>query len=349
VSDKADAQRRADQIAAFRAEVTQLTHEGVGGLDPAVLAAIRSHHDLLLARLAREFDVDTTLQAKRMSRGMQVAALLGACALTAAVVSFVYRVWGVIPEAAQVALLTAAPLAAVAAMLVAARIEQTLYVASLFAIVACAAFVLQTVVLGQLFNMRASPHALGMWAAFAFAIAVPGRFLVPFAWALAALVAYMAALAMSAADVAWTSFPQRPETIVAAAAVVWAGSTRWPNPFRPVTRSLALVLLLAPVLVLSSTGTPSVLPFDAGTIRVLYQLGAVAAAAAAIGIGLRRGYNDALIIGAIFAGLFILTRFVDWWWDWMPRYLFFLILAALAIGWLWLLRAARRRLEGSRA
>jgi hypothetical protein len=35
---------------------------------------------------------------------------------------------------------------------------------------------------------------------------------------------------------------------------------------------------------------------------------------------------------------------VDWWWDWMPKYLFFLLIALLALGWLWGLRVARRRL-----
>jgi hypothetical protein len=172
---------------------------------------------------------------------------------------------------------------------------------------------------------------------------------VPFAWAVGAVVAYIAALTMAAADAAWTSFPERPETIMAAAAIVGAASTRWPAPFRSIARAVTLVLLLAPVLVLSSTGSPTVLPLDTATVKVLYQLAAIASAIAVIGAGLRRAYNDAVLVGAVFAGLFILTRFVDWWWDWMPRYLFFLILAAVALGWLWLLRVARRRLEGAAA
>ena len=41
-----------------------------------------------------------------------------------------------------------------------------------------------------------------------------------------------------------------------------------------------------------------------------------------------------ILIGALFAGAFVLTRFVDWWWDWMPRYVFFLILADRRVGWI---------------
>src|SRR5687767_13443613 len=87
-----EAQRRADQIAAFRAEAEQLAREGV--LDPGQLGTAVTHQDVILAQLAREFDVDRTTAARRMSRGMQVASLLGGAALVAAIVSFFYRIWG---------------------------------------------------------------------------------------------------------------------------------------------------------------------------------------------------------------------------------------------------------------
>jgi hypothetical protein len=344
---KSDAQRRADQIAAFRAEIAELGREGVTAIDRVALAAVAAHHDALLQRLTREFDVDVTTAGRRMSRGMQIASLLGAAALTAAVVSFVYRVWGVMPAGAQVALLTGAPMAAIAVTIVAGRLEKTGYIAALLAIVACGAFVLQTVMLGQVFNLRGSPHAIGWWAAFAFAVAIPWRFTVPFAWGVIALIAYLSALMMAAADVAWTSFPERPETIALSAAAVAAASLSWPPAFRIPARAVALVLALAPILVLSSTGGPSVLPWSSQSVRIAYQLAAVVAAVVVIGAGLRSGANDVVVVGAVFAGLFIVTRFVDWWWDWMPKYVFFLILAGVAIGWLWLLRVARRRLAAA--
>src|SRR5919107_222645 len=138
---KDDAQRRADQIRAFRSEVADLLREGVAPIAPAHFDAITAHQDALLAEFAQRFDIDTSLSAKRMSLGMRLASAFGAAALTAAIVSFFYRVWGDLSTAAQVTYLTGAPLAALAAMLVAARRERTLYVASLCAIVACGAFV----------------------------------------------------------------------------------------------------------------------------------------------------------------------------------------------------------------
>src|SRR6478735_4121015 len=122
---KDDAQERADQIAAFRAEVEQLRQDGASPFTSDQLAVVVRHHDALLERLAGEFDIDRTLAERRMSVGMRIASGFGAVTLTAAVVSFVYQVWGSIPTAGQVMLLTAGPLAAIAATIVAGRLERT--------------------------------------------------------------------------------------------------------------------------------------------------------------------------------------------------------------------------------
>jgi hypothetical protein len=342
--NKDAAQRRADQIAAFRAELDQLAREGAPGLDEAQLPAVLAHQDALLGRLAREFDVDRTAASRRMSLGMQIASVLGAAALVAAIVSFFYRIWDSLGTPAQVAFLVLAPLAAVTAMLVAGRIEKTRYVASLCALVACGAFVLETLALGRLFNLRDSPHFLGFWAAFALAVALPWRFRIPFALGLVAAVGYIAALAFELSGFPWTNAVERPEAVMAAAALLLVGQ-RAVVELAPVARGVLLVAALLPLLILSSVEGLSLLPLDAGTVRILYQMIACAAACGVIALSLRRAQLETLAIGSVFAGFFIVTRFVEWWWDWMPKYLFFLIIAGVAIGWLWGLRRARRRLE----
>jgi hypothetical protein len=357
-----DAQRRADRIAAFRAEAAALAREGVR-IDPEQLAAVAAHHDRLLQELSRDFDVDRGAAERRMSIGMRLASLFGAATLTAAVVSFVYRIWGSLSSPAQVALLTAAPLLAVAVMIVAGRLERTRYVASLFAIVACAAVVLQTVMLATLFNLRSSPHALAAWAALALAVSVPWRFGLPFAFGIVALVVYIPAVAVWLAGFHWRAAIEWPELMAATAAVGLFAIARLsprssslkisgvritvPPELVPWARAVLLLLVLGPILVLSATGGLTVLPFNETVTKVAYQLIAVGAGIVTIGAGLRHGRAEVVFIGSLFAGAFLLVRFVDWWWDWMPKYLFFLILASVALAWLWGLRLARRRLETS--
>jgi hypothetical protein len=348
-ASKSDAQQRADRIAAFRAEVEQLQREGVAAFSSADLDRVAAHHEAVLSELARSFDVDRTASQRRMSIGMRIASLLGAAALTAAVVSFAYRVWGVLPTSGQVALLTAAPIVSVLIMLVAGRVEKTRYVASLFAIVACGAFVLQAVMLGQLFNMRGSPHILAVCGLFALAVATPWRFGIPFAIGAIAFAMYVPSLVVWMTGAPWDAFPQRPELLGGSAV---AGLWLMPRVVPELAtwgRSVLIIIALGVLLVLSSYGRGSFVSENENVVEALYQIGAAAAGAGLIALGLRRGMGELVTIGSIFSGIFLLTRFVDWWWDWMPKYLFFLILAGVALAWLWGLRAVRRRLASEAA
>jgi hypothetical protein len=341
-SNKDDAQERADQIAAFRAEVRQLEQEGVRPFDKAQLATIARHHEAVLERLAGEFDIDRTAAERRMSVGMRLASGFGAATLTAAVVSFLYQVWGAIPTPGQVILLTAGPVTATIAMIMAGTIERTRYIAAVMAVVACGALVTQTVLLGEIFNLRSSPHPLLLWGAFAIAIAAPWRFVLPFALGVLSLVCYAAALTFWLSGFPWTMAIERPEPLMIVATALLPFASRVPQELAPGVRSVLLILTLAPVLVMSGFGQPSLLPWTWPTIRVAYQVVGALAALAVLAAGVRRSQDDVVLIGGLFAGVFLITRFVDWWWDWMPRYLFFLILAAVALAGIWGLRVLRR-------
>ncbi len=339
---KDDAQARADQIAAFRAEVEQLRQDGASPFTSDQLAVVVRHHDALLERLAGEFDIDRTLAERRMSVGMRIASGFGAVTLTAAVVSFVYQIWGAIPTAGQVVLLTAGPLVSVGATIVAGTLERTRYIAAVMAVVACGAFVLQTVLFAQIFNLRGSPHSLLIWGLFAMAIAYPWRFVLPFSLGVVSLVCYAAALVFWWSGIGWAAVIERPEPLMLAALVLLPFASRVPKELVPPGRAVLLLLLLGPLLLLSGIADLSLLAWSPAAIRLTYQAAATLAAIAVIASGVRRSQDEVILIGALFAGAFLLTRFVDWWWDWMPRYLFFLILAGVALAWIWGLRVLRR-------
>jgi hypothetical protein len=346
IASRDAAQRRADQIAAFRAEVEQLRREGVLPWDDADSVRVATHHDSVLASLARQFDIDRTTAARRMSRGMQIASLLGAAALVAAIVSFFYRIWGTLGTAAQVALATAAPAVSLLAMAIAGRIEKTRYVASLCAIVACGAFVLQTVLLGQIFNLRGSPHVVAAWGLFGVGVGWPWRVAVPFSAGAVALAVYVPALVLWLNGYSWHSIPERPELLCASSALGLFAVARVPRELAKWSRPALLVVALGSLLALTF-GAGSVLSSSDTVVEVVYQVVSAAVTILLIWVGLRRGLEDVVVLGSLFGGFFLLTRFVDWWWDWMPKYLFFLIIATVALAWLWGLRVARRGLAGA--
>jgi hypothetical protein len=338
------AQRRAAQIRAFRAELAELRSEGIDPIAPGQLAALDAHHDAVLAQLTGRYDIDRTAAEERLSLGMRLASAVSAAALTAAIVSFFYRIWGTLLMPAQVAALTAAPLVALAAMAVAVRRERALYVASICASVACGAFVLQTVMLGVLFNMRSTPHLLAAWSVFALAVSLPWRLPLPFAAGLVSLVSYAAALLIWTRGAPWSSFGAYSETVLVTATIAHPLWRRLPLELRGWCRGTTLALALVALLALSTFDASSLLPWPPAWTERVYQGGAAIVALAVIAHGVRTGRGETVVIGALFAALFLLGRFVDWWWDWMPKYLFFLILASVALGSLWLLRGLRRRI-----
>jgi hypothetical protein len=67
--------------------------------------------------------------------------------------------------------------------------------------------------------------------------------------------------------------------------------------------------------------------------------------AAAIAIGMRRGWPGTMGLGGGLFSIALFIKYVDWWWQWMPRYVFFLVVGATALALLWLFGRVRARLR----
>ena len=344
VATREDAQRRVDRIRAFREELAELEGLGVVALDAGQQERLRLFHEEATASLAARFDVDASEAEKRLSLGMRVASLLGAMALAAAVYFFFYRFWGGLPTAAQVGLLALAPILAVAGMEVAARRERTLYVTGILGLVAVAAFVLDLNVLGAVFNLRPSPGAFLAWSAFAALLAYAYGLRLLLLAAVAGFTVFFSAQVASAMHCPWDAFGERPENLflpaallLAAAALpspraapIPAASPRL-RPLRPLRRPVRRLQL----------GLGQLSPLAGGTVEVVYQLASFGLAGLSIAVGARRGWREVEIAGTVFLVLLLFARFFDWWWDFLPRWLFFLVIGALSVGLLLALRRLR--------
>ena len=73
----------------------------------------------------------------------------------------------------------------------------------------------------------------------------------------------------------------------------------------------------------------------------MYQTAGFVVSAAAIALGVGRGWPEVVNAGNTFFTLFLYTKFYDWWWEWMPKYQFFLIIGLTAILMLLILKRMR--------
>jgi uncharacterized membrane protein len=340
------AQQRADEVRAFRAEFDRLRAEGVLVVSPEQAAIVARHHDGVLEDLAKRFDVDRTAAERQMSLGMRVASLLGAIALSAAVFLFFYRFWGLLSVPLQVILLASAPVIAGAGVEVAARREKTLYIASLLALVAFASFVLDLSVLGSIFNMPPASGAFLAWALFALLLAYAYRLRLLLFVGVCCAGIWISAVLTSLTGVWWDNFLLRPENLVIAGAISLGAAhveTRHGDRgFAQVYRALGWLAVLFPTLWLSEIGEISYLPASPFLVRHFYDVVGFALGIAVVWLAIRRGWTETVNGAGLFVAAFLCLKLYDWCWDWMPRYLFFLTIGVVAI----VLIAVLQRLRG---
>jgi hypothetical protein len=347
-----DAQRRVNQIRAFKAELATLRAAGRSPLTPEQESDLAEYHERVIRSLAAEFDVDRSEAAGQLSRGMRLVSFFGAIALTAAIYSLVERFWGQLDLREQTFLLAVVPLIALVGVELSARRERTLYVASLFALVAYGTFWLAVGVLSWRLNIPLATPFLWLGAIFGFALALPYRFRIVLAIALWTLAVAVAATMFALSGVEWPEIFSRFDLLTLAGFslfVLAVPLAKLDRSFAPVTRGVAVTIGCAGLLILSANGASSAAPINARVIEVIYQVIAFSVCIGLIVMAIRRGWNETLTIASVALALFLLTRYVDWFWALMPRYAFFLILAALAFVSLFAMRRMRGRLPEARS
>ena len=348
--NRSDAQQRADAIGVFNAELQRLEDEQVLQLSEPQRSRLQAHQQALLAQYRAAFDIDQNNQARQLSLGMRVASFLGALALAASVFFLFYQFWGHFGEAAQVAILLGAALASLGLTAAIQGRDASGYFTKLAAMVAFACFVLNLVMLGQIFNITPTDRALIPWGALAFLLAYAFDLRLLLAAGICCVIAFTAARVGEWGGIYWLHAGERPENFFPVAALLFAVPAvfahRRQGGFAPIYRVFALLCVLLPMLVLGHWGWGSYLADYEGmstrTIEGGYEVAGFLASAMAIWIGARRQWPDTINTGITFFVIFLYTKFFDWWWEAMPKYLFFLVLGLAAILILLVLKRLRR-------
>ena len=352
---KTEAQQRADRISLFREELQALRDENVLSLTEEQLAAVDRYHDGLLGRYTDAFDIDTSHSEKRLSFGMRVASFLGALALAVSVFFLFYQYWGLFSTFTQVTILIIAPLVALYATLTVSGREKTGYFSKLLALVAFSCFVLDLYVLGQIYNIAPSDNAFVVWGALAFLLAYQCDVRLLLVAGIACIAGFLSARVGVWFGCYWIYAGQRPENFLPVAVLLFLFtffvSHKRYSGFDTIYRVFALLLFFIPVLVLSYWGDASYSYADNDIIEVIYQVVGFTCSAGLIALGIQRGMNDVVNTANTFFVIFLYTKVYDWWWDLMPKYLFFLLVGLIAIGILFTFKRLRRltRSHGQRA
>lgn len=342
--NKNEAQVRADRIRTFRVELSQAERDGAIALTAEQRARLASYHDGLLQTLAGDFDVDTSGEQKQLTLGMRIVSFLGAAAISAAIFFFFYRFWGFLSTPVQVALLIAAPVLATIGVEVAARRERTLYIAAIVGLVAFASFVLDLSMLGQIFAITPTQNAFLVWSLFAFILAYTYGIRILQVAGILSLMGYLAATMGTWRGCYWLSFGERPENFIAAGLAIFGLSFiphKKLSEFPPYYRVFGLLAVFIAVLILANWGRISYLPLARQTVEYLYQVIGFVAAGLTIWAGIKNHWPGTTNLGSTFFAIFLYTKFFDWWWEWMPKYLFFLVLGLVAILLLLVLKRLR--------
>ena len=163
---------------------------------------------------------------------------------------------------------------------------------------------------------------------------------------LACLIAFLAARVGTWSGVYWIHFGERPENFIPAAVAFfilphWVRHVRH-EQFPAVYRLMGLLAFFMPVLVLSHWGRGSYLDWPASTVEHCYQIAGFVFSALAIWLGLKREWTETVNTGVVFFVIFLYTKFYDWWWELLPKYLFFLILGLTAVLVLLMMKRLRR-------
>lgn len=332
---QADAQLRVDQIHAFRKEMGELESDSVLAISPEQASKVQGYHSQLLKTLAATYDVDTSVQSKQLTLGMKIASLFGALAMGISIFFLFYQFWGYLSTPIQVSILIIAPVSLFLLSLHLAQKESSAYFSKIAALVSLSCFVLNLTMLGQIFNITPSPNAFAVWACFSFLLAYACNARLLLFFGIVSISGFIAMRIGAWSGMYWVSFGERPENFFIPSFIIFMlpqliNHKRFVG-FEVIYRVMALIILFIPILILSNWGKISYLSWSADVIEGFYQIIGFVLSAGTIWLGIKRHWSGVTQTGNVFFILFVYTKFFDWWWDWMPKFVFFFILGLSAL------------------
>jgi hypothetical protein len=121
----------------------------------------------------------------------------------------------------------------------------------------------------------------------------------------------------------------------------WLTRGRGPYDFDFVYRLCGAGIGLIAILILSLEGDVCCGNLAPGLVAASYQVLGLLLSGGVVFHGLRLGRSGLVNLGAAAFIVFLFVRLHSWWWEWMPKYVFFLVVGLIAIGLLLVFRHIR--------
>lgn len=332
---RADAQKHIDQIEVFQQELIDLQSQQVLTLSDQQHIALKNHYHQLKADYSTLFDIDPSPDVKQLTLGMKLTSFLGALAMASSLFFLFYQFWGYISMPLQVGILATSPALLFALTIMLAAQPKSLYFAKIAGLMCLSCFILNVSMLGQIFNIAPSPTACLLWATLGFVLAYACNAKLLLVISILLLCSFMSMHIGSWQGIYWMNFAERPENVLIPALLLFflplMVNQRRFDEFTQLYRITGMLLLFIPLLFLSNWGGGSYLSYSIEVVEGIYQLVGFALSAAGIWLGIKYRWQEVINTAAAFFVLFLFNKFFDWWWDWMPKYVFFFLLGLSAI------------------
>jgi len=347
IESKDDAQRRIDQIESFNNELGVLAQNSTLQLTQEQVSKVANYHNKVIAKLSYEYDIDKNSKQKQLSLGLKVVSFITALALSASLFFMFYQFWNYIDTYPQSVILIASSLITLGITYKLYLKDKSGYFTKILALLSVVAFILNISMLGKIYNILPSPNALALFALFTFVLAYATNTRLLLGFAIIFFSAYLSAQVGTWSGIYWIYFGQHPENFFLPALVLFLIPYFSPHKryhgFDSIYRVFSMILFFIPVLILSNFGGASYLQLSHGSIEGFYQIIGFVVSLAAIFLGVHKGWGDIINTGNVFFTLFLYTKFYDWFWASMPKFLFFLIIGLFTLGLMLFFKKMRDR------
>lgn len=352
ISSKYDAQKQIDQINAFHQEVKILEQSNILALTQNQQESVQTYHQGIMAQLVEQFDIDTSPKQKRLSTGLKVISFITALTLGASLFFLFYQFWKFMDSYTQTVLLIFASLITLTITYQSYQKDKSGYFTKIAALLTLVAFWVNVSMIGKLYNFDSSPNLFGLLSLFALLLAYATNTRLLLGFGIIFLSAFLSAQAGTWGGGYWIYFGERPENFFLPSLILFLipyfKPHRYYDGFDPIYRIFAMILFFTSVLILSNFGAASYISYlSGGIIEGLYQLVGFGVSLMAIWFGIKKGWGDLINGGNIYFTLFLYTKFYDWWWDIMPKFIFFFLMGMVTLGLMLILKKMRHSIEES--